>query len=974
MLSAYNITDGSKIDTRTVTEQEWDTTVTSLARQKLLVSPYSDSLVYTTHRHFTHDDHGNRTPKTRRRVFALYPGGTSGRTEPETDFHMQLKQEALRAALDAGYESDVEVPLPDRVSRQAVADVLVTRPESRDLAIEIQRSKQSDTEYAKRTERYRKLGVDSIWFEATRHPELAVHHMIEDGSTVALDGSDARFDGPIVIAAVSGSLRVPIDGESGHVILPVDGSIFEITVYQFVRMLLEHRIQVERADLYGEENRVAVEVDEWCCRTCDARMHVWDGRDLHGTASGISAAVERSHASHNARNNPVICREDMTVMCAYCKSACSQRLTADRFLAPIGCQRDAPYIRVSSMLGGVEPTAIIGNNTHHATQPWVLDGETGTLRQPEWELVDTDTQVDVLLSTCMSCHKPALLWHMRANRYWDDSDNGGRAEQQYGQLIQQHVIPLSINGAPACTFTPACDWAWEYQTFTCPHCDTVFPESRVKDMATLLTITVRDGKFHDMRADLRCWYWDVYDCDEIREIECEHCHTSMLKHSVVQTDTQVIDSRKQKTTLNGILAGLQEQCATSMPVAAADQCPKCANRVNSEQARIVSLIPYQTVYEDTHAPAGEDDTSGLKLDILLIETSCECGTRLVIPLFAEDGSQIVASALRRLIQQHYPVSFTGSPVVLAAVHGRMQWDTHEAFCPKCGRTFPTMRFESQDAALTMRIDAAARACLGVSVNKEHPVWWQNNRAVIVRANECGVCGQEYLTATSTNEDADSESMYLFTGEQTTLETVANRIADADGTMSVARDGACPKCGQTANIHQHGSRAYAIIPCMSTPPEDQPIPLLADGIVLSESVRRTSTPTISMPREEGERLLLCALHYAAINRHRVPQWLAWCITRNVGVLSEHARGRVDSVLRAYTPKLRWWFMEASSFRGSDSDGEQHSVLRFVSSRECRMLLWYAYLYDQLTLRDAERIAFWGTMPILLSDAKNLVNSD
>ena len=83
----------------------------------------------------------------------------------ETAEHLELKSLLVEAARTAGWFAELEVP-----SRQRdwIADVMATKGDRR-IALEVQWSRQSSEDFARRQERYEADGVECIWFVAPKN-------------------------------------------------------------------------------------------------------------------------------------------------------------------------------------------------------------------------------------------------------------------------------------------------------------------------------------------------------------------------------------------------------------------------------------------------------------------------------------------------------------------------------------------------------------------------------------------------------------------------------------------------------------------------------------------------------------------------------------------------------------------------------------------------------------------------------------
>lgn len=106
-----------------------------------------------------------RTSKLGTRHFAHrrnvhLPEGLSWSESPE---HLFLKSQVIKAACELGWEASTEVPSQDR---SWIADTLLKK-DGRTIAVEIQWSRQSASEYVRRQRRYEKEGIECFWI--SRH-------------------------------------------------------------------------------------------------------------------------------------------------------------------------------------------------------------------------------------------------------------------------------------------------------------------------------------------------------------------------------------------------------------------------------------------------------------------------------------------------------------------------------------------------------------------------------------------------------------------------------------------------------------------------------------------------------------------------------------------------------------------------------------------------------------------------------------
>lgn len=86
---------------------------------------------------------------------------------PESTEHLRTKAAIMLAARSVGWMARDEVP--DGPERHWVADVLAEK-DGRRIAFEVQWSRQTPTEYERRTDRYAADGVETVWFAAHASP------------------------------------------------------------------------------------------------------------------------------------------------------------------------------------------------------------------------------------------------------------------------------------------------------------------------------------------------------------------------------------------------------------------------------------------------------------------------------------------------------------------------------------------------------------------------------------------------------------------------------------------------------------------------------------------------------------------------------------------------------------------------------------------------------------------------------------
>lgn len=92
----------------------------------------------------------------------LHPGG-------ESPDHLEMKGLVAAAAREAGWDSVIEYPAPDR---SWIADVMVSRDGKR-CALEIQFSRQDADEFLRRQERYAAEGIECLWLAAEVNRDAA---------------------------------------------------------------------------------------------------------------------------------------------------------------------------------------------------------------------------------------------------------------------------------------------------------------------------------------------------------------------------------------------------------------------------------------------------------------------------------------------------------------------------------------------------------------------------------------------------------------------------------------------------------------------------------------------------------------------------------------------------------------------------------------------------------------------------------
>lgn len=97
------------------------------------------------------------------RFFAHHRGYTGIPPKPESYAHTRLKIDVVKAARALGYQAEMEVCGSDPVGDEWRADVLVTSPEGRRMAFEIQLSSQHLCDFRARTERYQRSSIECCW-------------------------------------------------------------------------------------------------------------------------------------------------------------------------------------------------------------------------------------------------------------------------------------------------------------------------------------------------------------------------------------------------------------------------------------------------------------------------------------------------------------------------------------------------------------------------------------------------------------------------------------------------------------------------------------------------------------------------------------------------------------------------------------------------------------------------------------------
>ena len=130
---------------------------------------------------------------------------------PESAQHLFAKMVITRAARDAGWDAQPEVPGPDRTW---VADVLATRGNLK-VALEVQWTEQSLQEFQRRQDRYKEHGVRAVWFTRhTRHLGPSTKDLPVFGLTV--DGQKATANIEDVAVPLDESVRALLTGRLQH--------------------------------------------------------------------------------------------------------------------------------------------------------------------------------------------------------------------------------------------------------------------------------------------------------------------------------------------------------------------------------------------------------------------------------------------------------------------------------------------------------------------------------------------------------------------------------------------------------------------------------------------------------------------------------------------------------------------------------------------------------------------------------------
>lgn len=94
-----------------------------------------------------------------------------GQESPE---HLTTKVLVADVAREHGWDAIVEAPAPDR---SWIADVMVSRPGSRPVAIEVQWASQAPEEFAARTDRYQRSGVDCVWLVGPMNRDRGLYNV-----------------------------------------------------------------------------------------------------------------------------------------------------------------------------------------------------------------------------------------------------------------------------------------------------------------------------------------------------------------------------------------------------------------------------------------------------------------------------------------------------------------------------------------------------------------------------------------------------------------------------------------------------------------------------------------------------------------------------------------------------------------------------------------------------------------------------
>jgi competence protein CoiA len=92
----------------------------------------------------------------------------------ESPEHLATKALVADVAREHGWDAIVEAPAPDR---SWIADVMVSRRGARPVAIEVQWASQAPEEFAARTDRYQRSGVDCVWLVGPKNRDRGLYNV-----------------------------------------------------------------------------------------------------------------------------------------------------------------------------------------------------------------------------------------------------------------------------------------------------------------------------------------------------------------------------------------------------------------------------------------------------------------------------------------------------------------------------------------------------------------------------------------------------------------------------------------------------------------------------------------------------------------------------------------------------------------------------------------------------------------------------
>ncbi|WIB65290.1 hypothetical protein [Curtobacterium sp. MCBD17_040] len=126
----------------------------------------------------------------------------------ESPEHLSTKALVAEVAAECGWTAQVEAPSADR---SWIADVLLTKPGRKPVAVEVQWASQTPETFAARAKRYRADGVHCVWLVGPKNHGRGDWNIDGDAAALLME-TPAEFGGPTSMAPMRGALHALLSG------------------------------------------------------------------------------------------------------------------------------------------------------------------------------------------------------------------------------------------------------------------------------------------------------------------------------------------------------------------------------------------------------------------------------------------------------------------------------------------------------------------------------------------------------------------------------------------------------------------------------------------------------------------------------------------------------------------------------------------------------------------------------------------